>query len=117
MITGFDDAVRRMMPGEKKTVIIPPSQGYGEKNESLIRDIPLSEATEIIAGFNKSNVTISLIPGYPCPMIEYLPPVGKRELYLFTNIKNETVTLDTNRPLVGKDLEFTITLNRVVSLG
>ncbi|MBN1165571.1 MAG: FKBP-type peptidyl-prolyl cis-trans isomerase [Methanospirillaceae archaeon] len=115
VIAGFDDAVRGMVPGEKKTVIIPLSRGYGEKNENLIREIPLSEATEIITGFNKSNVTISLIPGYPCPLIEYLPPEGKRERYLFTNIKNETVTLDTNRPLVGKDLEFTITLNRIVS--
>lgn len=114
VIKGFDAAIQGMVEGETKTVIIPPKDAYGQKNESLIRTIPLYEATSLLNGFNKTNVSISLIPGYPGPVIEYLPPVGKRERYLFTNITNETVTLDTNKPLVDKDLQFEITLEKVI---
>jgi len=113
MISGFDEAVHGMVPGETKTVIITPAEAYGEKNESLVRIIPLNEATVLLDGFNKTNVSISLIPGYPGPIIEYLPHEGKRQRYLFTNITNETVTVDTNKPLVGKDLQFVITLDKM----
>jgi len=115
VIKGFDAAIRGMVKGETKTVIIPPEDAYGQKNESLIRNVPLLDAVALLNGFNKTNVSISLIPGYPGPVIEYLPPVGKRERYLFTNITNETVTLDTNKPLVGRDLQFEITLDQVIT--
>ena len=113
MIKGFDAAIEGMVEGETKTVIIPPAEAYGEKNESLIREIPLTEATSLISGFTMTNVSISLIPGYPGPIIEYVPEEGRRQRYLFTNITNETVMLDTNKPLVGRDLQFVITLEKV----
>ena len=113
MISGFDEAVHGMTPGETKTVILSPAQAYGEENKSLVRIIPLKEATVLLDGFDKKNVSISLIPGYPGPIIEYLPHEGKRQRYLFTNITNETVTINTNKPLVGKYLQFLITLDKV----
>ncbi|HWQ67328.1 MAG TPA: FKBP-type peptidyl-prolyl cis-trans isomerase [Methanospirillum sp.] len=116
VIRGFDTAIEGMIPGETKTVIIPPEEGYGERNESLIRIIPLKEATDLLKGFNKANVSISLIPGYPGPIIEYLPPEGKRQRYLFTSITNETVVIDTNKPLVGESLQFEITLTNVTKV-
>lgn len=113
MILGFDKAIHGMKKGETKTVIIPPEEAYGEINESLIRTIPLHEAMQLLQSMNNENMTISLLPGYPGPMIEYLPPEGKRQRYVFTNITNETVTMDTNRPLVGKSLQFEITLSDI----
>jgi len=47
-------------------------------------------------------------------MIEYLPPEGKYVRYLFTNITEDSVTVDMNKPLVGKDLQFTITLDSII---
>jgi len=110
VIPGFDQAIRGMAGGETKMVILPPSEAYGQYNQSLVRTIPLMEAVEMLDGFSKTNLSLSLLPGYPGPIIEYLPPEGKRERYLFTNITNETVTVDTNKPLAGKTLQFEITL-------
>lgn len=115
MIHGFDHAIIGMAPGETKTVILPPSDAYGEKNESLIQTVPLQEATRMLSALPMEHVTFSLLPGYPGPIIEYAPPEGKRQRYLITNITNETVVLDTNKPLVGKDLQFVITLDVVNS--
>ena len=114
MISGFDRAIQGMVPGETKTVILTPDEAYGEKNDSLIKTIPLNEAINLTNTMDKKNITISFIPGYPCPIIEYLPPGGKYERYLFTNITEDFVTVDTNKPLVGKDLQFTITLDSVI---
>jgi len=114
VISGFDKAIHGMVPGETKTVILTPDEAYGERNETLVKTIPLHEAIDLINSMDKENITISFIPGYPCPMIEYLPPEGKYVRYLFTNITEDSVTVDMNKPLVGKDLQFTITLDSII---
>ena len=114
MIPGFDKAIWGMVPGETKTVVLTPDEGYGEKNESLVKTIPLTEAIDLVSGMDKENITISFIPGYSCPMIEYKLPEGKYMRYVFTNVTDDSVTVDTNKPLVGKDLQFTITLDSVI---
>ena len=114
VIPGFDKAIQGMVPGETKTVVLTPDEGYGEKNESLVTTIPLAEAIDLVSSMDKENITISFIPGYPCPMIEYKLPEGKYMRYVFTNVTDDSVTVDTNKPLVGKDLRFTITLDSVI---
>lgn len=114
MISGFDRAIHGMTPGETKTVILTPDEAYGEKNESLVKTIPLNEAIDLIHSMDKENITISLIPGYSCPIIEYLLPEGKYVRYLFTNVTEDSITVDMNKPLVEKELQFTITLDSVI---
>ncbi len=43
VIQGFDDGVQSMDLGEKKTIVIPVSQAYGEPRKDLIVDFPRSE--------------------------------------------------------------------------
>ena len=117
MISGFDAAIHGMKPGETKTVILPPEEAYGSNNISLIRTVPFHEAVDLLDTMNMSNVSISLIPGYPGPIIEYVPPEGKRQRYVFTNITNTTVTLDTNKPLTDRSLQFEIILDEVKKSG
>ena len=110
VISGFDKAITGMIPGESKTVILPPEEAYGERNESLVYEMPFLDASDMLSNFNKSNVTVSLIPGYPGPLIEYIQANGTKERYVFTNITNETVIVDNNKPLAGSSLKFDITL-------
>lgn len=115
VISGFDAAVMGMTPGETKTVILQPKEAYGERNESLVQIRPLMETVDMLDNFTKANVSVGLIPGYPGPVIEYLPPEGKRQRYVFTNITNESVTVDTNKPLTGESLQFEITLVEIIN--
>lgn len=117
VIKGFDAAITGMIQGETKTVVLTPEEAYGERNESLVRIVPLMEASDMIQSFNKTNISISFLPGYPAPVIEYMPPEGKRQRYLFTNITNETVSMDTNKPLAGKSLQFEIKLLEIQKKG
>lgn len=97
MIPGFDEAVRDMAPGEKKTVRLSPDKAYGEKEDSKVARIQF----EMLPGADKLEVGQSLrvataqgVP-MPCTVVEK---------------DDESVTLDMNHPLAGKDLTFEIEL-------
>ena len=101
VIKGFDDAVIMMTIGEKKTVNIPVADAYGERNDDMVMEYPISEfpadmkpevGMELQMGDNSGNVF----------------PV------VITEVNDETVMLDANHPLAGQDLVFDIEL---VSIG
>lgn len=101
VIKGFDEAMLDMQPGEKKTVNIPVEQAYGQRNDDMMMEYPKSE--------------------FPADM---KPEVGM-ELHMSDNMGNvfpvvieavndETVILDANHPLAGKDLTFDLELVSIV---
>jgi peptidylprolyl isomerase len=101
VIVGFDNAVIDMTPGDKKTVNIPVTEAYGERNDDMVMEYPISEfpadmtpevGMELQMGDNAGNVF----------------PV------VITEINGDTVVLDANHPLAGQDLVFEIEL---VSIG
>lgn len=97
VIPGFDMALMEMEVGDSKTVEIPSEQAYGESNPENIVEFPKSEFPadfDIQEGIqlqlqdNDGNV----IPVY------------------IKEVKEDTVMLDANFPLAGKDLIFDIEL-------
>lgn len=101
VIKGFDDAVMGMQAGEKKSVNIPVADAYGERNEDMIMEYPISDfpadmkpevGMELQMGDDSGNV-------FPVVIVE---------------VNAETVMLDANHPLAGQDLIFDVEL---VSVG
>lgn len=100
VIEGFDEAVTGMVPGEKKTVTIPPAKGYGETKPELIETIKRADLPDNVDFVVGGQIEISNDDG--------------SLFYVMVIDQNETeVTLDGNHPLAGKDLIFDITVEEV----
>ena len=99
MIPGFDAAVNEMAVGETRTVHIPCEQAYGPRNPEAIQKVP---ASMVPAGMQlEVGQTIYLSTPYgPMPA-------------KVAAMDDESVTLDMNHEMAGKDLNFEITLVEV----
>ena len=100
LIAGFDRAVVGMQPGEAKTATFGPEEGYGVPQENLVfvvdrQTLPAQLDPEVgqryqIQG-DGSPVAVSVIAVSP-----------------------ESITLDGNHPLAGKELTFEIQLVEIL---
>ena len=100
MIPGFEKAVDGMEVGDSKQVKIPSQEAYGEKKQEMIMEVP--------KGDFPSNIT---------PEVGQQLAVntqGKQVPVVITEMRDDTVVLDANHPLAGKDLTFDIELMEIV---
>jgi peptidylprolyl isomerase len=93
MIKGFDAAVVGMREGENKLVTIPPEDAYGYPDPEKIIEVPKNRTPENVKA---GDVLYA----------------GSRQVTVL-EVKNETVVLDTNPPVVGKNLTFEITMIKI----
>ena len=96
MIKGFDEAVKDMQVGERKTVHIPVEDAYGPVDEKKIRTFNISEL----------RGSENLVVGQDIMLGNQYTQMRAR----VTAKDDETITLDTNNPMAGKALNFDIEL-------
>ena len=97
VIAGVDKGVIGMKPGEKKEVAVPPQEGYGEYEQKLLIDVPVDKIPKDIKPEVGMRLQMVNNMGQPLPV-------------LVTEVNDESVKLDANHPLAGKDLVFNIEL-------
>lgn len=97
MIAGFDRAVNGMQVGEIKTVTIPTDEAYGSHRDDLVLII---ERNRLPEGLEPSIGQ----------QLEMTQPDGRTVIVVVTNISEDTITVDANHRLAGKDLTFEIEL-------
>lgn len=98
LIKGFEDGLIGMEIGDKKTVTIPSEQAYGSRNEEMVNEIRKSQAPE--------NIQLG-------DMLQTITPAGPVNVTV-VEVKEETVVIDANHPLVDKTLIFDL---EVVSIN
>ncbi len=98
VIPGFEHAVLDMAPGDTKTATIPASQGYGQRN--------LGKVFRVERDKFPPNVKVG--EQYQFRQDELEPSV-----VTVTDVSDDTVTVDGNHPLAGRDLTFDIELVEV----
>ena len=94
LIVGFENGLIDMAVGEKKTIEIKCSEAYGEYNDGMIQEVPKSQMPgEVEVGMSlQSQTEMGVIQ------------------FLVKEIKEESVILDANHKLAGKDLIFDLEL-------
>jgi peptidylprolyl isomerase len=101
IIPGLDKELPGMAVGDKKTVNIPAAEAYGEKNPQMQQAIPREQIP--------ANIPLEL-----GMRLQMQTPEGQVIPVTVAAVDEQTVTLDANHPLAGKDLTFDF---EVVSIG
>ena len=101
LIPGFEDATLGMSVNDKKSVTIPADEAYGPHDPDMVQEIDRSD----------------LPPDVPLETglrLQAEADDGSTVLVTITTITDQTVILDGNHPLAGKDLTFDIELVEIV---
>ncbi len=100
VIPGLEKQLEGMRVGEKRTITIPPKEGYGMVNPALIKEFARS-------------ILPAQIPAKPDTYI-YVKLSGNRLTPArIVEVKKDTVMLDFNHPLAGKTLVYKV---KIVSI-
>jgi len=89
VISGFDDAVKGMAVGEKKTFRLEPDDAYGQPREDYIITVEAANAPEGLSVGDQVSL-------------------GNAPATVVSIADNGDVTVDANHPLAGKALTFEI---------
>lgn len=97
VIPGFEKAVVGMGVDESKQFTIPSLEAYGLVDESLIHRVSRTEFPEHINPEEGMRLVSNLEDGNQVPIT-------------ITKVTADSITIDANHPLAGKDLTFDITI-------
>jgi FKBP-type peptidyl-prolyl cis-trans isomerase 2 len=93
MIPGFENGLLGMEIGDKKTISMVPGDAYGELRDDLLFEVPISNVPPNVE--LGATLQAELEEGVPV-------------IFTVIDIKNDTVVLDGNHPLAGKNLTFEV---------
>ncbi|MGZ3838461.1 MAG: FKBP-type peptidyl-prolyl cis-trans isomerase [Flavisolibacter sp.] len=97
VIKGFDEGVKGMEVGEKKTVEIPVGEAYGEKQQEMIIEFPKDQFPPDMNPEVGMQLMMSNGSGQQFPVT-------------VAEVREDSVVLDANHPLAGQDLIFDLEL-------
>jgi peptidylprolyl isomerase len=101
LIPGFDRAVNGMKVGEKTTVNIPAEEAYGPRYDQLVQIV------------NRTDLPPELNPEVG-QHLEAVQQDGNVINVTVTNVDENSITIDANHPLAGKELIFELELVEIV---
>lgn len=100
IIPGFEKGLMDMTVGETKTINIPSKEAYGERNDQMIQEVP------------KTQLPPEVSPEVGMGLMSQTPD-GQQMQLTVTEVKDESIVVDANHPLAGKDLTFEVELMEI----
>ena len=100
IIPGLEKALLGKQAGDKLDVTVTPEEGYGERHEQLIQQVPKTAFEG-----NEDN----LQPGM---QFQAQTEAGPR-IFTITAVEGDEVTVDGNHPLAGETLNFAVEITEV----
>jgi len=94
LIPGLEKALAGKAPGDALEVTIPPEEGYGAHDESLLEVLPRSKFTA------EQEVQVG--------MQFYAEGGSDVQVITVVGVEGDSVTIDGNHPLAGRTLNFAV---------
>ena len=101
LIPGFEAGIIDLKVGDKKTIQIPCAEAYCERHDEMMHEV------------QKSQLPQEIKPEVGMPLVSQ-GPEGQEMHFIIAEVKEESIIVDGNHPLAGKDLTFEI---EVVSIA
>lgn len=98
LISGFDQGVVGLSVGDKKTITMTSEQAYGPMRDDLLFEVPKQNCPEGVAAGQSLQTVMQN---------------GQVANFTVSEVKDETVVIDGNHPLAGKDLTFEVEILEV----
>lgn len=95
LIPGFETGILDMEVNDKKIILIPSAQAYGDRHEEMLHEV------------QKSQLPQEIKPEVGMPLVSHSPE-GQEMHFIIAEVKEESIIVDGNHPLAGKDLTFEI---------
>ena len=92
IVPGLEKALDGKQPGDEVTAVVTPAEGYGERDEGNVRNVPARKMQGKIE------------PGMMVRLQTDQGPISA----LVKAVQGDYVTIDANHPLAGMTLHFTV---------
>ena len=99
IVPGLENALEGKSVGDELEVTVAPAEGYGERSEDRVQQVPLEAFEEME----------KVAPGMA---VVAHTEQGQVNLVI-TDVQGDQVTVDANHPLAGKSLKFNVTVAEV----
>lgn len=99
IVPGLEQALAGKAAGDTLQADVPPEQGYGVRHEELVQQVPLSAFPD----------GASVVPGMQFEATTEHGPL----VVMVTEVGDDTVTIDGNHPLAGRNLHFAVEVAQV----
>lgn len=99
IIQGLETALLGKAPGDKLEVRVAPAEGYGERNEKMVQQVP----RRAFQGVKDIQVGMRF---------QAQGPQGPTSVVI-TRVAGDMVTVDGNHPLAGEHLNFAVEITDV----
>jgi FKBP-type peptidyl-prolyl cis-trans isomerase SlyD len=100
MPSGLEEALMGMAVNEHKVITLSAEQAYGEFDDELVMEVPRADFGH----------EVELRPGL---IFETENEEGQPVYFIVQEVRPETVLIDFNHPLAGKNLEVAFTIRQV----
>lgn len=97
VIPGFEQAVEGMAVGQTKTVTIPSAEAYGERVAEAVLQVPREQLPPDLEPEVGQQLVMQSRDGRQIPIV-------------VVEVTEDSITIDANHPLAGRDLTFEIEL-------
>ncbi|QWX85284.1 peptidylprolyl isomerase [Cellulophaga sp. HaHaR_3_176] len=97
LIPGFEKGLLDMAVNEKKTIVIPMEEAYGDINKELFQEVP------------KADLPQEIKPEVGMGLMAQNADGTERQLRI-ADVKEESIIIDANHPLAGQELTFDLEL-------
>lgn len=100
MPSGLEEALMGMTVNDHKVITLAAEQAYGEFDDELVMEVPRADF----------GLEVELRPGL---IFETENEEGQPVFFIVKEVQPESVLIDFNHPLAGRDLEISFTIRQV----